>query len=93
MKKKTVLFGLATVAATAAYRIVKGHGVYNRVKYPKEHKAVDGYLKTHRPYSTYSSIEYADGMYSTIITDGEKKFLLTFTLSEEGQFIFTEQEI
>jgi len=93
MKKKALLLGLTTVAVDAVYRAVKGHGVYNRIKYPKEHEAVSKYLKDRRPYATYSSSEYAYGTYSTKITDGIKKFVLTFQVDENGQFIFEEKEM
>lgn len=94
MKKKLpVLAALSGVAVAAIYRAVKGHGVFNRLKYPDEHSAVARYVELNHPGATYSSIQAVGESFTTIIDDGSKKFLLTITLSESGLYIFSEENL
>ncbi len=94
MKKKLpILAAVSGVAVAAVYRAVKGHGVFNRLKFQSEHSAVARYIETHHPGATHSSIEKVGEGYTTIINDGTSKYLLTLTATDEGMYIFNEENL
>lgn len=94
MKKKLpVLAALSGVAVAAVYRAVKGHGVFNRLKYSDEHSAVSRYVEQNHPGATYSSIHQVGESFTTIVDDGERKFLLTVTPTDEGVYVYKEENL
>ncbi len=94
MKKKLpIIATISGVAIAAGYRIIKGHGVFNRIKFKDEHIAVTHYLETNHPGATYSSIVNTGDGYYTIITDGSDKFMLTVTKTEDGMYIYHEDNL
>ncbi len=93
MKKLPFLSAAAGLAAVGVYRAVKGYGIFNKFRFPKEHSAVSRYIETHHPGATYSSIQDTDKGYSTIVTSGESRFLLHLTLTPGGIYVFSEKPI
>ena len=91
-KKKSNLPILLGVAAWEVYRFYKGRGIFNKIRYKKQHEAVSNYMETHYPDAFYSDIvETADG-WSCIITDKNRKVMLYMTKTDSGTFIFWEKE-
>ncbi len=97
MKKKlSAIFALSTAAVTVAgigYKLLKGHNIINRVKFNEEHKAVARYVEANHPNATYSEIRDTGDSHITIITDGEYKYLLTVTKSNDGTYIYQEEDL
>lgn len=92
-KKIPVISAIAGVAAAGIYRAVKGYGVFNRLRFPDEHSSISRYLETHHPGAAYSSIADTGSGYSTIVTDGDRKFQLHLTRTANGVYVFSEKEI
>ncbi len=94
MKKKLpIIAALSGIAVAAGYRIIKGHGVYNRIKFKDEHNAISHYLETNHPNATYSAITNTGDGYYTIVTNGSEKFMLTVTKTEDGMYIYHEDNL
>lgn len=91
-KKNGKLPVLIGVAIWEAYRLYKGRGIFNKLRYKVQHEAVSNYMETHYPNAFYSDIIEADSGWSCIITDGGRKITLYFTKTEDGTFIFWEKE-
>lgn len=94
MKKKLpLLAALSGVAVAAVYKAVKGHGVFNRIKYPDEHSAISRYVELNHSGASYSTVQPVGESFTTIVDDGSKKYLLTVTPSENGVYIFNEENL
>ncbi|MBQ7793762.1 MAG: hypothetical protein IJ366_04495 [Clostridia bacterium] len=92
-KKLPIIAALSGVAVAAAYRIIKGHGVYNRLKFKDVHTAVSHYLETNHPGATCSAITNTGDGYYTIITDGTNKYMLTVTKTDDGMYVYHEDNL
>ena len=88
-KSLPVLLG---VAAWEAYRFYKGKGIYNKLRYKKQHEALNNYLKTHYPEAFYSDIVEADGGWSCVATNGDNRIVIYMTKTDDGTFVFWEKE-
>lgn len=93
MKKKLTLITAATAAIALTYRAAKGYGIFNRVRFSKEHQAITDYLAAHHPNATYGPIAQTGDSVSTVVTDSNEKFILVVTKSNEGIYIFSEEEL
>ena len=94
MKKGHKILALAVGAASVvAYRAVKGKGAFNKLRFADQHEAVSRYVESHHPGAIYSSIEQIEDGWTCIITHGEERYLLYFTMSDDGIYIFEENEI
>lgn len=93
MKKKLTLITLATAAVAIAYRASRGYGIFNRFRFSSEHQAITDYLTAHHPGATYGPIAETGDSVSTVVTDGVEKFILIVTKSDEGIYIFGEEEL
>ena len=93
MKKKLTLLTVGAAAAAVAYRAVKGYGVFNRFRFSNEHQAISDYLSAHHTGATYGPIAQTGDSVSTVVTDGTQQFLLVVTKSDDGIYIFSEEEL
>lgn len=94
MKKKLpIIAALSGAAIAIGYRAIKGHGVFNRIRFSDEHSAVARYVEQNHPGATYSSIHPVGESFTTIIDDGERKFLLTVTPTDEGVYVYKEENL
>ena len=92
-KKKSKLPLLIGLAAVGAYRFYKGKGIFNKYRFSEEHKAVSDYLEGHYPGAFYSDIAPTEDGWSCIVNNGGKRFVLYFTKSSDGIFVFWEKEM
>ena len=60
-RKIPVLPALAGVAAAMVYKAACGHGVFNTLRFHKEHDAVKRYVAAHYPGARYSLLGQTDG--------------------------------
>lgn len=88
-KKLPVLLG---IAAWEAYRFYKGRGIFNKLRYKKQHDALGNYLETHYPGAFYSDIIEVDGGWSCIVNSGGRQIVVCMTNTEDGTFVFWEKE-
>lgn len=93
MKKKLTLITVATAAMAIAYRAAKGYGVFNRMRFSKEHQAISDYLASHHPGATYGPIAETGESVSTVVSGYSKKFILVVTKSDDGIYIFSEEAL
>ncbi len=93
MKRGNKLPILLGIAAVEAYRFYKGKGLFNKVRYAKQHEAVGNYMETHYPGGFYSDLTETDEGWSCIVTYGGRRIVLYMTLSSDGTFIFWEKEV
>ncbi len=93
MKKKLTLLTAATAAVALTYRAAKGYGIFNRFRFSSEHQAIKDYLAAHRPNATYGPLGQTGDSVSTVVTDGNEKFILLITKSDSGIYIFSEEEL
>lgn len=90
MKNKTALITAAATIGAVAYRASKGYGIFNRVRFSKEHRAFGDYLSTHYPDACHGSIFQTEDTFSTIVTLQNRKLLLSLTKTDDGVFVFSE---
>lgn len=94
MKKNNKWLAVALgAAAVGVYRAVKGKGVFNKYRFAEQHEAVANYVQAHYPNAFYSNIEAVGDGWTCVVTDGNTKYLLYLTCSENGVFIFDETQI
>ena len=93
MKKKLTLLTVGAAAAAIAYRAVKGYGVFNRFRFSNEHQAISDYLAAHHFGASYGPVAQTGESVSTVVTTDTKQFLLLVTRSEDGIYIFSEEEL
>ena len=93
MKKKLTLLTVGAAAAAVAYRAVKGYGVFNRFRFSSEHQAISDYLAANHFGATYGPIAQTGDSVSTVVTDSTQQFLLVVTKSDDGIYIFSEEEL
>ena len=91
-KRRNNLPILLGIAIWEAYRFYKGKGIFNKVRYKAQHEAVSNYMETHYPNAFYSDIVETENGWSCIITDQNRKIVLYLTKTDDGTFIFWEQE-
>lgn len=92
-KKGSKLPLLIGLAAVGAYRFYKGKGVFNKVRFPEQHKAVSDYIESHYPTAFYSDITPTDDGWSCIINTAARQVVLYMTKSTDGIFVFWEKEV
>ncbi len=90
-KRKDKLPILLGVAAWEAYRFYKGKGIFNKVRYKKQHEAISNYLETHYPNAFYSDIIETENGWSCIINNMGQKTVLCLTKTEDDTFVFWEK--
>ena len=93
MSKKTTKLLLLGAAALGAYNFYKGKGVFNKVRFKEQHKAVADYLFNEYPDATYSEITQTDEGWSCIVETDSGNFVLYMTKSPEDVYVFWEKEI
>lgn len=92
MKKKSMFF-LAAAAATVAYSAVTGKGVFNKIRFKKQHDVISRYVDAHYPGAIYTPIEQNDHGYVTVILyPGERERLLYCYETTDGDYVFTEAQ-
>lgn len=90
MKKNKWLM-VAAVAATGAYSIIRGKGLFNKPRFRQQHDAVSRYINNRYPDATYSPIEATENGWATVIRRANQpKILLYVTRSDDGIYIFHE---
>lgn len=95
MKKRNgkILTLALGVLAAEAYRAAKGKGVFNGLRFASQHDSVSKYVEAHHPGAVYSAIEAVGEGWTCVISDGGEKYLLYFTRSPDGVYIFDENKI
>lgn len=95
MKNKKILIPIMIGAAAAGiYSAVKGKGIFNKRRFAREHDAVSRYIDSHYKGATYSEIQSVSGGWDTIITTPEnKQIYLYITKTDEGVYLFHEENI
>ena len=93
MSKKGTKLLLIGAAALGAYNLYKGKGVFNKLRFKKQHEAVTDYLGNHFPDATYSDIVETEEGWSCIVNTYPNNFVLYMTKTPEDMFVFWEKEI
>jgi hypothetical protein len=91
-KKNSKLPVILGVAVWEAYRVYKGKGIFNKLRFKQQHEALCNYLETHYPDAFYSDIVEAEDGWSCIITDKERRIVIYMTKTDGGTFVFWEKE-
>lgn len=89
-KKLSVLAG---IAAAEAYRFYKGKGIFNTVRFKKQHKAASDYIAANYPGAFYSAITETENGWSCVVSSHGRKIVLYMTCGNDGNFIFWEKDI
>ena len=93
MSKKGAKILLLGAAALGAYNFYKGNGIFNKLRFGEQHKAVSDYIESHCPGASYSEITQTDEGWSCVVDDSDVSFVLYLTKTPEGTFVFWEKEI
>lgn len=81
------------LAAAGVYHLVRGTGAFNKVRFAKQHNAIEKYVQTHFPGATYAPIQaYDDGWITVINTPGGSRITLYVTRTEDGTYLFRENQ-
>lgn len=88
--KKAILIG-ALVAC--AYEFVKGEGIFNKPRYAPQHKAVDAYLSSYYTNSEHGKIIKNDTGWHCIVKTPQKSFLLNIHRTDDGMYLFSENDL
>lgn len=91
-KKGSKLPILIGIAAVGAYRLYKGKGVFNKVRFKEQHDAVSDYLAGHYPDAFYSDIAPTDEGWSCVVNNHGNRFVLYLTKSTDGIYVFWEKD-
>lgn len=91
--KKSKITVLAGAAVFEAYRMYKGKGIFNKIRFKRQHEAVSNYIGTHYPGAFYSDISEAGGGWSCMIKNGNKNIMLYLSETPGGVFVFWEKEL
>lgn len=92
-KSNKLLTVLLAGASVGIYRAAKGKGAFNKLRFPDQHKAVSRYIEAHHPGAVYSNIETIGDGWSCVVNSYGEKYLLCFTCSDDGTYIFEENKI
>lgn len=84
---------LVGFVAIAAYRLYKGRGIFNRVRFKSQHDAISAYLDAHYPKAFYSGITETENGWSCIVTEPGGRHVLHLTKTSDGTFVFWEKKI
>lgn len=88
--KKAVLFGLC---AAAAYKFVRGDGIFNKPRFYSQYKAVERYLSTYHSGARAGNISTTESGWHCIVTTPEKSFLLNIHRTQDGMYLFSETDL
>lgn len=88
--KKALLLGLA---ASVAYKAIKGEGIFNKPRFYRQHEAVKKYLSSNHPNAKTGDIIKTEDGWSCIVNVGNRNFLLYITQSNNKEFIFSEKTL
>ena len=91
MKLKNAI--ILSALAGAAYYVVNGTGVLNKIRFKEQHECIANYLGTSHPGATFVPITATETGWCTVFTttDG-KQIPLYVTKSADGHYIFSEGE-
>lgn len=92
-KKIPVVPALAGVAAALIYKAARGSGVFNTLRFHREHDAVKRYIAAHYPGARYGLLERTDGGLGTIVDTKAGRIWLGVLKIADGSCIFTEKRI
>lgn len=92
-KKGSKLPLLIGLAALGAYRFYKGKGMFNKVRFMRQHEAVSDYLEKSFPNAFYSDITETEEGWSCVVNNMGNRFVLYMTKTPDDTFIFWEKEI
>ena len=84
---------LVGIAALEAYRFCMGKGVFNSLRFKRQHQAVAAYVDAHYPDAFYSGICRTDTGWSCIVTAPSGRRVLYLTETDDGTFVFWEKKI
>lgn len=76
-----------------AYRFYKGKGIFNKVRYKKQHEAVSSYIDAHYPDAFYSDITETGTGWSCIVHSKNTKIMLYMSKASDGRYVFWEKTI
>ena len=88
--KTPVFIGLAAIEA---YRFYTGKGIFNSVRFKRQHDAVAAYIDAHYPRAFYSGICKTESGWSCIVTTPSGRLVLHLTETSDGTFVFWEKRI
>lgn len=88
--KKAFLLG---AAAACAYKFAKGDGIFNKPRYASQHKAVEAYLSNYYTNAEHGRIIRDDNGWHCIVKTPQKSFLLNIHRTEDGMYLFSENEV
>ena len=92
-RKIPVLPALAGVAAAVVYKAARGHGVFNTLRFHKEHDAVKRYVAAHYPGARYGLLGQTDCGLGTVVDTDSGKIWLSVTRLPGGRCVFAEKPI
>ena len=79
------------LAAAGVYHFVRGTGAFNRVRFAKQHNAIEKYIEAHFPGATYAPIQSCEHGWITVIsTAGGSRITLYITKTDDGTYLFRE---
>lgn len=91
--KKSKITILAGAAVFEAYRLYKGKGIFNKVRFKCQHEAVSNYVESHYPGAFYSDISATGNGWACTIQNNNKNIMLYLSETPEGMFVFWEKEL
>lgn len=91
--KKSKITILAGAALFEVYRLYKGKGIFNKLRYKQQHEAVSNYMETHHPGAFYSDISETGSGWTCVINEKNRRIMLCLSRTPDGVFVFWEKEI
>lgn len=91
--KKSKITILAGAALFEVYRLYKGKGIFNKLRYKQQHEAVSNYMETHHPGVFYSDISETGSGWTCVINEKNRRIMLYLSRTPDGVFVFWEKEI
>lgn len=93
MKNKNKMWLFAGAGIVLGYRAVMGMGVFNRVRFRRQHSALQSYVDTHFPGASVGELRPVGGGWSCVAAYCGKNIVIHILPGANGGYIFTPREV
>ena len=91
-KRHAIILG---AAAAGVYSALAGKGIFNKIRYKEQARAISDYMRSHHPGAEFGEITPTQKGYMTVISpgDGSPKIILYAVKTPQGVYVFHETEV
>ena len=81
-----------SVAVVTAYSAITGKGIFNKIRFKREHDAISRYIECNYPDAAYSPVQKTELGYAVVVRlrDTKANIMIYATPTADGHFVFRE---